>query len=415
MPTKKIRDILPPRRVVKEVPSEKEKKSESPKSRRTVPRFEGMFLALLLFILLAMAGGALSLHFIFAKAQVSIWPNTREVSVTERIVALPGERALDPDTSMIPALTISEQKEITRLFPATGKATEEKKAQGVIRVFNGFSAFPQKLVANTRFLSEEGKLFRSQGSVVVPGLGFLDIQVQAAEAGVEYNIEPSNFSLPGLFGNPAYTSIYGKSSEAMSGGLQEEITVVMESDLTEARDVLVKELQQDVRELLGARVVENMVLLPEAIALEVKEASSPIKPGARLDSFNFSAKVKGFATTFSKTDIENVVKARIQNSVKEHEKLNEETIQISYENVEMNTSSQGLSFDARALALLYDEIDPTDLKAHLTGVQREDAAAFLAKNIALKKVEISFFPPWLTYFPKDPNNVQVTLVIDPHY
>jgi hypothetical protein len=290
---------------------------------------------------------------------------------------------------------------------------EEKKAQGTIRVFNGFSTFSQKLVVHTRFLSEEGKLFRSVEAVVVPGLGFLDIQVQAAEAGVEYNIGPSNFSLPGLFGNPAYTSIYGKSSQPILGGLQEAIAIVTESDLNMARDALVKELEQDVRESLQARVLENMVFLPEAVALEVKEASSPIKPGARLDSFNFSVKVQGFATTFSKTDIENVAKAQVRDSTKEHEKLAEETLLISYENIEMNTSSQGLSFDAKVLALLYEEIDLVDLRAHLAGVSREDAAAFLSKNSALDKAEILLFPPWLTSFPKDPHNVHVTLVIDP--
>ncbi len=410
MQTKKIRDILPPRRGSQELPAEKEKKSGSPRRQHRPPGFKRVFFASLFLILLAGVSGVFALHFIFAKAEVSIWPKTREVSVVERI-----------STEMIPALTIEEEKEITRLFAATGKATEEKKAQGTIRVFNGFSTFPQKLVASTRFLSEEGKLFRSQSVIVVPAghmeggklvAGFLDIEVQAAEAGEEYNIGPSHFSLPGLFGNPAYTLIYGKSSDPMAGGLKEEITVVTESDLTKARDALVEELRQGVRESLQARVTEDMMLLQEAITLEVKEASSPVKPGARLDSFNFSAKVKGFATTFSKTDIGKVIQAQIAAVIKEGEKLAKDTIRISYEHVEMNTSSQILSFDAKTLALVHQEIDPVDIKAHLAGVRTEDAAALPSKNTALDKAEILLFPPWRTSLPKDPGNVEVKLVID---
>ena len=421
MQTKKIRDILPPRRAVRELPVEEEKQPVSPKKQRSAPRAGGIFAALIFRILLAGVASALALHFIFATATVSVWPNTREVSVAGRVLALSGEKTLDPAASMVSASTISEEKEITRLFAATGKATQEGKAQGIIRVFNGFSVFSQKLVANTRFLSEEGKLFRSQDAVIVPGgrqeggklvAGFLDIEVQAAEAGEAYNIGPSNFSLPGLFGNPAYTSIYGRSSETISGGNQEEGAVVTESDLTAARDALVQELRQNVRESLQARVPDDMVLLQEAVALEVKEASSPIKPGARLDNFNFSAKVQGFATLFLKADVENVAKARIRDLTKEGEKLNEETMQISYENIEMNTSSQSISFDAKVRALLYEDIDPVDLEAHLAGISREDAATLLSKNSALEKAEIILFPPWLGFFPKDSRNVHVKLVID---
>lgn len=423
MQTKKIRDILPPRRVEKEHIEEKDIEPESSQRQRTTRGFKGVLAGAFFLVLVGGVTGALVLHFIFARAQVSIWPNTREVSTQERILALGGERAQDVATKRIPSLTISEEKKITRLFPATGKAIEKKKAQGLIRVFNGFSAFPQKLVANTRFLSEEGKLFRSQNSVVVPGgrqeggkfiAGSLDIQVIAAEAGEEYNIGPSNFSLPGLFGNPAYTSIYGQSSQPILGGLQEEISIVTESDLNMARDAVVEELQQNLRESLQTRaLLENMVLLSEAIALEVKEASSPVKPGARIDSFNFSAKVQGFAVTFSKTDIENVAKAQVRDFMKEHEKLSAETLQISYENIEMNTSSQDLSFDAKVSALLYEEIDLTDLKARLAGVSKKDAVVLLSQHTALKKAEILFFPFWLTHFPKDSHNVHITLVIDP--
>lgn len=421
MPTKKIRDILPPRRVARELPAEKEKKSESSKKRSTAPRFRGVFWIASVVIILAGVAGALSLHFIFATAKVSIWPNTREVTLAESIMALPGEKALDPTTLMIPASTITEEKEVTRLFAATGKAQEAQKAQGTIRVFNGFSTFPQKLVANTRFLSQEGKLFRSTKAVVVPAgrmdegklvAGFLDIEVVAAEAGEEYNIGPSNFSLPGLFGNPAYTSIYGKSEESMTGGLQKEVTIVAESDLTQARDTLVKELQQNVKALLEAKVGENMVLLPEAVSLEVQDASSVIKPGTRLDSFNFSAKVKGFATTFSKTDVENVIKTKIAALLKEGEKLAENTILVSYEQVEMNTSLRSLSLKVATRALLQEEIDPVDLKVHLAGLSKKDAVSLLSKNSALDKAEILLFPPWMGSFPKDPDKVDVVLVID---
>ena len=71
MQTKKIRDIIPPRRVERERVEEK----------RSTPRFKGLFAVAAFLIVLAGAAGVLALHFIFAKAEVSIWPKTREVAL----------------------------------------------------------------------------------------------------------------------------------------------------------------------------------------------------------------------------------------------------------------------------------------------------------------------------------------------
>lgn len=420
MQTKKIRDIFPP---VKSRTRESEKEATPLSSaRHSHRRSLKRTLSLIVFILLiGGVAGVFTLQFFFAKVQVNIWPRMREVTAQERMTARIGVVGVDKEQKIISALSIREEKSLTRLFPATGKSTQEMKAQGTVRVFNGFSAFPQKLVAQTRFLSEDGKLFRSPRAVVVPAgrmdgnkivPEFLDIEVVAAESGEEYNIGPSNFSLPGLFGNPAYTSITGKSFEPMTGGSKTEISVVIESDLNAARDALVAELQQEVRKSLEVKVPEDMVLLAEAVDLQVVQAFSPIKAGAPLDSFNFSVKVQGIATVFSRADIASVAKMLFAGLVQEGEKIADETLAIGYENVEMNMSAQSLSFDMKASSSFYDEIDPIELKARLVGVSKEEAALSLSQNSSLQKADILLFPFWLGYFPQDPNNVEIVVVID---
>ena len=419
MQTKKVRDILPPSRVKTYKPEEAAPKSASfqhvPKrsQKRLLP-------FVFLFILIGGIGGVLALQFFFAKARVIIHPYTREVTAKASMTARAGIEGTDTEKS-ISALIINEEKSLTRLFPATGTSAKEGRARGTIRVFNGFSTFPQKLVAQTRFLSEDGKLFRSPGAVVVPAgrmeggkitAGFLDIEVVAAESGEEYNIEHSNFSLPGLFGNPAYTTITGKSSEPMTGGSKTEVSVVTESDLNAARDALVAELQQDVRESLEGKVPEGMVLLSDAVDLQVVQASSPIKAAAPLDNFNFSVKIQGVAMVFSKANIENAAKILLVDLAEEGEKIAERTASIEYENVEMNMSAQSLSFGMRASTRIYKEIDPVELKARLAGISKDEAVLALSSNPSLQKAEILLFPFWLKHLPQDPQNVEITTVID---
>jgi hypothetical protein len=373
-----------------------------------------------LVVLLGGIAGVLALHFFFAKAYVSVWPYTRELIVKERMTVRAGVEEENVE-KIISALTLKEEKSLTRLFPATGKSVQEQRAQGTVRVFNGFSTFPQKLVSQTRFLSEDGKLFRSQNPVVVPPgrqegsalvAGFLDIEVVAAESGEEYNIGPSSFSLPGLFGNPAYTTITGKSFEAMTGGSKTEVSVVTESNLSSARDTLVAELRQEVRKSLESKTPEGMVLLAQAVDLQVLQSFSPIKAGAPLDDFNFFVKVQGVATVFPRVNVVNAAKALLAELAETREKIAQETLAIEYENVEMNTSAQTISFDMKASSLLYKEIDPVEFKAHLAGASKEEAVLSLSQNPSLQKAEILLFPFWLKYLPQNARDVEVSVVID---
>ncbi len=406
MQTKKIRDILPPSRA--KAPEPKEAAPPSAPIQRAWRRgSKKIVFFVFLIILMAGIGGVFALQFFFSKAQINVWPYTREVTAKAHIT---------PST-----LTINEEKSLTRLFPATGTSTEQGRARGIIRVFNGFSTFPQKLVAQTRFLSEDGKLFRSPGAVVVPAgrieggtlvAGSLDIEVIAAESGEEYNIGSSNFSLPGLFGNPAYTTITGKSLEPMTGGSRIEVSVVTESDLNAARDTLVAELRQAVRESLENKVPEDMVLLPDAVDLQVTQAFSPIKAGAPLDNFNFSVKVQGVGVIFSRADIGSTANLLLAELEETGEKIAGQSVSLEYENVEMNMNAKSLSFDMKASSQLYKEIDPNELKGRLAGLSKDEAILALSQNSSLQKAEILLFPSWLRSLPQDLQKVEIILVID---
>ena len=106
------------------------------------------------------------------------------------------------------------------------------KASGIITVFNEYSSDSQRLVASTRFLSSSGKIFRAIEDIYIPGMktdgdevipGSIDAEVMANYLGTEYNISPSDFTIPGFKGTPKYDGFYGKSDTSMSGGSNEAI------------------------------------------------------------------------------------------------------------------------------------------------------------------------------------------------
>src|SRR3989344_2102405 len=69
----------------------------------------------------------------------------------------------------IPGNFFEEELEVSQEFKATGKTKIAGKARGQIRVYNAYSTSSQSLIANTRFISAEGKLFKSIKAVTIPG------------------------------------------------------------------------------------------------------------------------------------------------------------------------------------------------------------------------------------------------------
>ena len=52
-----------------------------------------------------------------------------------------------------------------------------QKAQGTLTIYNAYSSAPQTLVATTRFVTPDGKIFRLTNEVTVPGAKITNGQI----------------------------------------------------------------------------------------------------------------------------------------------------------------------------------------------------------------------------------------------
>ena len=242
MPSKKFFDIRPPKRIQKlkfeDIPP-KRKAFPFPKTfplAKTFP-FPKKILALVLSLFCV---SVIFLH-LGARAEIEIWPKAESFSAQSDLLVDEKISKADFSKEMIPGFSFSKEKTISQEFSATGILGKEGRASGQIRVYNNYH-LPQTLVATTRFISADGKLFRSKEAVNIPAGQYLNVEVEAAELGPEYNIKPSTFSIPGLLGSPRYTAVYGKSFSSMEGGYVGEASQVTKNDLEKAKDNLYEKL-----------------------------------------------------------------------------------------------------------------------------------------------------------------------------
>src|SRR3989344_576101 len=69
----------------------------------------------------------------------------------------------------LPGVVFTEKRNLTKSYMASGSEHVERRAGGKITVYNEYSSNPQVLVQNTRFATPDGRIYRTDVKVTVPG------------------------------------------------------------------------------------------------------------------------------------------------------------------------------------------------------------------------------------------------------
>lgn len=401
-------DILPPQK-------SKEIKVISPKmpvEKAREKRGKKKIIFFISLIFLTVAG--ISYGQIFSKVEIEIWPRMESVEFNTIVTINTKKEKVDLAAKIIPGYLLEEQNSLTEQFISSGKIIKESKAEGMIRVFNDYSALSMPLRENTRFMAASGEIFRTPVNVVIPGrktekgkeiAGSIDIKVIADESGPDCNIEPTTFSIPGLVGTDSYTKIYGKSFEAMKGGFKGEALKVTEEDLKKAELSVVQKLKDEGQNILEKKSVDSdLIFLEDIFQQEIKSTSSFVAANTETDKFDFSAVVKSIALLFKREDTMQLISSQLLTDKKIYEK----TLITNWSIKEASLNRGEAIFNLYVKGEIYSNIE-TNLKKELEKKNLSNARIFLEQKAEVYKVEINSWPFWIKRIPRNPNKVEIKL------
>jgi len=427
---RKITDILPPKEIKKEEVKKPVLEEEiKPKFRKIRTRPPVLFsksgLIFIFFIIILVGFFSFST---LSKANIDIWPKTDFLILRTEIKVDKNVEEPNFVEKIIPGEIFEKEKTVTENFPVSGKSLKEEKAQGIIRVYNAYSTQPQVFIATTRFVSTDGKTFRTPTKITIPGghyeggefvPGEIDIKVVADEAGPEYNIGPTTFSVPGLAGTDRYTKFYAKSFEPITGGLREEVSKVTEDDLKEAENVLTKKAQQETEvalrnELQSEEISKEFDFLEEAIITKVVESFTLVKPGDEVEDFNFQVKAKSQTIIFKKNDLRDFAKKYILSQISENadQKIYEESLKINIKPETVNLEKGEITLSLEISTKIYPDIAISELKNVLRGKTMLETKVYLENQPEILRAKIRFWPFWVKKIPENPDKIRFKLNID---
>ena len=397
MPSK-IYDIIPPG---EQESFEAEEGKESPRQ-----SFLNNRVLIVLFFSVLIAGAFYFL--IGGRAEIDIWPETKDLTFETYINVDTNSEEINFSEHIIPGKIIEAEKIVSETFTPSGDVF--KKAEGTIRLYNRFANWPEVWAKGTRFISSNGKLFKSKSKISVPAAkkeggkvvaSYVDVPVIAAEPGEEYNIGPSNFSIYVYRGTERYAYYWGESSEPMSGGGKS--VEVTEKDLETAEGILSERALLESKDLLKKKVPEGWLLVDSLIRSKITEFSPLAKDGQGVDSFMAQIKAKASTIIFKKEMLERFAKEYISSDFEGGEIICPGSLKTEYypslsgngnkEDVEMILN---VDFSAK----VYTRIEEEFLKRQVLGkTVPESEQKILQFFPEIEKVEVKLWPFWIKKAP----------------
>jgi hypothetical protein len=344
------------------------------------------------------------------------------------------------DSRSLKSYPIEASVDLTYTHHASGTKSQGANSTGTITIYNENNK-EQQLVAQTRFESPEGIIFRIQKEVFVPAgsstaPGQLEATVVAdtvdannVAVGERGNIGPSKFFVVAL-NEENRKKVYAESFEYMTGGVTDVNSYVVDEDLTAAGQKLEEQLKEKAISALrkealaqGNALSKNLVLLEDSDVIEYGTAKITFPTnliGQEMETFDVSGKMTISGVAYDSEALLSILKSEIFASKtpgKQLVKIDENSISISV--FEVGTSY--IKFTAQIQGIEEYEIDPEleggsklakKIKEHVAGKTKEEAEAYIQNLPEVNSVEINIWPVWSPTIPSLPDNIKIKSLSD---
>ncbi len=321
---------------------------------------------------------------------------------------------------ILPGELLQATQNIQMTFKANGKEEVKEKARGTLTVHNSFSSVPQILITKTRFESPNGKIFRTEKQITIPGSrvqngkiipSSIDIEIVADEAGQEYNIPPSSgWKIPGLKGTPKYNGFYGENTKSISGGTIGEHLSATDEDKKNAETAVTTALKNSLQAQMIVLLGEKFKTPEEGMLFQItkKEFQYPEN-----DPENFvlyeEGEMKQFA--FDETTLKEAIIEKNKKTISGDIPMKAENFVISYTLLQPAFNDEKLTVSASGNTTFIPDINIDQLKQELSGKTRSEMQQIIYSIPGLENAQTSLEPKWAFWLgsvPKKESKIFIT-------
>lgn len=357
----------------------------------------------------------IAVSLIFSGSKVVVTPKQKDVNVNGEFTAV-----REPITGQLAYDVVKIKRTAGKSVTSNGIENVEEKASGSILVFNDFSTKSQRLVTNTRFETPKGLVYRIHKAVIIPGQkkgsdgrlipGSVEVKVYADESGEKYNIDLTDFTIPGFKGTPQYKGFYARSKTSMTGGFSGEKTVVDSDTLQKVTNDLEDILKQQLADEARSAKPNDFVLLKGAVFFVYDK---PVITDDGKDKARVDLTGKAYAVIFKDTDLAQHIVAETVADYNNELVMLESTDNLSFKLAKDATfdptANEPIIFDLKGSARAVWVFDEKKLAKDLSGRSKDALPTILSGYPGIKEAEVILRPFWKQTFPNDPNKISIRI------
>jgi hypothetical protein len=387
----------------------KEKKKAN---RQSASRPVGVYRKIsLFFIFLTLALLAAACYFFLVSLTIEVTPKTERVSDMLNLTVnngTPNQSGANLSNAVSVAGSVEQipVKE-SKTYEATGANILGQEITGKVSIINNYSQ-DKTLIATTRLMTADGKIFRIKDKVTIPAGGSTEVDIYSDQPSPDMAIGPTTFTIPGLWAG-LQDKIYAKSATAFV--YQSDIQkFVQDTDIEKATDDLKASLLKEVND----QFTKNYKGYDEVIAQVDKDSlvsSSSVKSGQKIDSFNLSLSALVDVVAFQSADVQKLAEDRLISVVPSDEKfvgLNQNEIQYNLTSTDFKGGTASLEVPIAGTMALSD-IDNAVDKTKLVGLTAAQINQYLLSLDKFSDIKLIFTPPFINKAPSLVDRIKIVI------
>ncbi|MFA6354175.1 MAG: hypothetical protein WCX12_00615 [Candidatus Paceibacterota bacterium] len=352
----------------------------------------------------------------FSQAEVIISFKKSPWQYQGTITANVSASQIDLSDNVVPASSPTEEKSSVSSFPASQKQNVADKATGKITIYNAYSSAKQSLVATTRFVTPDGKTFRIDKSITVPGAevkdgkiipSSIEADITADKAGTDYNLGPiDKLTIPGFKGSPKYSAFYGVIAGKTTGGFIGERLAPTTKDIAAAKTKVTDDLKASFKNSLFSKPPEGLKILDGATTQEIGKLSVITKVDEK-GNFSVVGTITQKAIAFKESDLKTLLESIV---AKDNPDMVFEKYDVTYSQITPDFKNNKLSLSISVKATLTQKFSPEEFKKTILGKKIEEAKSLVLKIPNSENARVRLWPSWFVFsIPGNASRVKITV------
>lgn len=343
----------------------------------------------------------------FVKVSITITPKQERISDNLLVDIYGGDTDVAATSGAVKGVVTTTEIEQTKNYPATGVEIIGEEAVGKAFIINNYNK-SQSLVATTRLLTGDNKLFRIKNTVNVPAGKSVEVEIYADDPGPSMAIGPTKFKIPGLWAG-LQDKIYAESKESVEYR-QKTKKYVTQTDINNS----VENLRADL--LVKAKNdVEGDYKDYDHLVYDIDNNSVDVEVGAKVneekDEFSVTIKTSVAVIAFNDDQIFNMAKEKLSSRISDDKELSgfsksNIVYNLDNYNLERKTATVNASFEG---LMSYKSDSSIIDKSMLPGLDRAQLMEFLDSKTELEDYEVKFYPSFINKVPNLVDRIEVNI------